>query len=412
MTPLGTTASGRAALALALGAAMVAGCGGGRRNTSPSSTGTAASSIAVIEVGGDTYAFVPNIAGVAKVKLGSGGSLAAPSTGDYRFSDPPPDACAADWNADRVVCGGYRSATVHVVDAVTMAIGSYPTGLDTAAAISAGTCVVCAMLYDPADDRMILATAGGYALFDHNGSHALGRTVAALPSENFGYDPTKNRVFSPRYGNGAGPSLDVVDIPGGKVYALDSPPPMAEPDHGAVDISTEIAIATEEAGAVIYLVDLSSASMDAPAAGSFQAPQAVIWLSSSIPGRLSGVAVEPGSHLAFLAADVGVTMAVAQLPTSRGDPLAVGDHVVAVVPATPTGSPWYGAGDPHGIAVFTLPGSSTPYGLLMNDSRRWLAVVDLQALLKAPRNATDANSIAPGHDLVTTGVVTFYPIPP
>jgi hypothetical protein len=411
MTLLGTTASGRAALALALGAAIVAGCGG-RRNTSPSSTGTAAGSIAVIEVGGDTYAFVPNIAGVAKVKLGSGASLAAPSTGDYRFADPPPDVCAPDWNANRVVCGAYRSDTLHVVDAGAMAIWSYPTGLDTAAAISAGSCVVCALLYDPADDRMILATAGGYALFDHNGSHALGKTIAALPSENFGYDPTRNRVFSPRYGNGAGPSLDLVDVARGKVYALDAPPPLAEPDHGAVDVQTDIAIATEEAGAVVYLVDLSSASVDAPAAGSFQAPQAAVWLSSSTPGRLSGVAVEPGSHLAFLAADVGVTMAVARLPTSRGDPLAVGDYVVTVVPATPSGSPWYGAGDPHGIAVFTLPGSAKPYGLLMNDSRRWLAVVDMEALLQAPRSPTDPNGVAAGHDLVATGVVTFYAIPP
>ena len=411
MKLLGTTPSGRAVLALALGTAIAAGCGG-RRHTSPNSTGTAAGSVAVIEVGGDTYAFVPNIAGVAKVKLGTGASLAVPTAGDYRFLDPPPDVCAADWNSERVVCGGYRYDTVHVIDAGTWNMSSHATGLATAAAVSAGSCIVCGLLYDPADDRMILATAGGYALFDHNGSHTIVKTIAGLPSENFGYDPQKNRVFSPRYGNGAGPSLDLVDVARGAVYALDTPPPLAEPDHGAIDIGTGIAVAAEEAGAVVYLVDLNAPKLDAPAAGSFQAPQAAIWLSSSTPGRLSGVAVEPGSHLAFLAADVGVTMAVAELPTSSGAPLAVGDYVVTVVPPTPSGTAWYGAGDPHGIAVFTLPGSSRSYGLLMNDNRRWLAVVDMQALLQAPRSPTDAHGVAAGYDLVGNGVVTFFPIPP
>lgn len=411
MTHLGTTASGRTAAALALAAMAAAGCGG-RRMTSPNSSGTAASSLAVVETGGDTWAFVPNIAGVAKVKLGSGGALASPTAGEYRYTDPPPDHCATDWNAGRVVCGAYRSDVVHVIEAASLAIASYATGLGGGAAVSAGSCIVCSMLYDPADDRMVLATAGGYVLFDHNGSHTSARSIAALPSENFGYDPTRNRILSPRYGNGAPPSLDLVDVARGKAYSLDAPPPLVEPDHGAIDFRTDVAIATEEAGALVYLMDLSDAKLDAPAKGSFQAPQAAIVLSSSTPGRLSGVAVDPGTHLAFLAADVGVTMAVAQLPTSRGAPLEVADWVVGVVPATPAGTPWYAAGDPHGITLFTLPGSSRPYGLLMNDSRRWLAAVDLQALLRLPRNPGDAHGVAAGHDLVGEGVVTFYPIPP
>ncbi len=410
MTLVGTTPRGRFAAALAL-AALAAGCSG-RSRTSPNSNGTAASSIAVIEMGGDTWAFVPNIAGVAKVKLGSGHSLVTAPVSDYRYADPPPDVCAPDWNTGRVVCGGYHSDTIHVVEAASLDIRSYTAGLGSQAAISAGACYVCALLYDPADDRTILATAGGYALFDHNGSHTVVKTIAGLPSENFGYDPTKNQVFSPRYANGAAPSLDLVDVAAGKLWALDAPPPLTEPDHGAVDIHTGIAVATEEAGDFVYLVDLSSATLDAPAPGSFKATHAAILLSSSTPGRLSGVAVDPGSHLAFLAADVGVTMAVAQLPTSRGATLDVADWVVTVVPAAPGNAPGYGAGDPHGITVFTLPGSTRPYGLLMNDSRRWLAIVDLQALLQAPRSATDPHGLAPGTDLVAAGVVTFLPIPP
>ncbi len=411
MTLLATTSGTRAAVALML-ASAVAGCGGGRRATSPNSTGTSAGSIAVIEVGGDTFAFVPNVAGVAKIKIGSGKSLAAPSVGDYRYTDPPPDVCAPDWNAERVVCGGYRSDNIQVVEAGSMNIQGYPAGIATSAIISAGLCVVCAMLYDPVDDRMILATANGYALFDHNGSHKVTKTVAALPSENFGYDPQKNQIFSPRYQNGTAASLDLVDVHVGKVYSLDATPPLSEPDHGAVDVGTGIAIAAEEAGALVYLVDLNAPTFDAPAPGAFQAPQSMVLISSSTPGRLSAVAVDPGTHLAFLAADVGVTMAVAQLPLKKGDPLDLADWVVSTIPPAPGGAAWYGAGDPHGLAVFTLPGSPKPYGLLMNDTRRWLAVVDLQGLLGAPRSATDPHGLTAGYDPVASGVVTFYPIPP
>jgi hypothetical protein len=397
--------------ALGLAGAMAAGGCGGRRMTSPNATGTSAGSTAVVAIGGDTYAIVPNISGVAKVKLASGGSLTPSEPGTYIYTSPTVDVCAGDWNGDVVVCGSYASDVLQVIDPASLVTKTYPTGLTGGASVSAGTCIVCGLLYDPSDDEMIVAALSGYALFDHKGSHAIKKTIPALPSENFGYDPTKNQVFSPRYGNGSASSLDLLDIPKGKLYSLDAPPPLTEPDHGAIDITTDIAIAAEEAGALVYLIDLTTANLDAPAVGSFQAPKAAITLTSSTPGRLSGVAVDPATHLAFLAADVGTTMAVAQLPVARGDPLVVADWVVTTIPAAP-GSPWYGAGDPHGIALFTLPGRKGPYGLLVNNTRRWLAVVDLQALLAAPRSATDAHGVASTYDLAANGAVTYYPIPP
>jgi hypothetical protein len=53
----------------------------------------------------------------------------------------------------------------------------------------------------------------------------------------------------------------------------------------------------------------------------------------------------------------------------------------------------------------------TPPGL----NRTFAAVIDLQALLNAPRadaGADAAHTVAPNVDLVATGIVRFVPLPP
>jgi DNA-binding beta-propeller fold protein YncE len=400
---------------LALAGALATGCGSSSTTTTTPSSGASSGSMAVLNLGGDTYAFVPSLTGMSKVKLSSGGSLAlsadvaGAAASQPLVLTPLPDACAADYKNNKVVCASYSSDKVHVIDAGgNTLVGTYATGLTAFASFSGGSCIICGLLYDETDNKIIMSTAAGYALFDHLGTHTITKTITANPSENFGYDITKNRIFSAWYGySGVGPAIDLIDVASGSVYTL-SPPPvgLSEPDHGAVDLKTGIAYATEESGHNAYLFDLGNAQLGKPAAGQFQATTANVTITTLIGSRLTDVAIDSDAHYAFLSEEFGASMGVAKLPAAGGGTPALGDYAVATIP-NPPASYWYGSGDPHGISNFTLSSGSQHYGLLVDGGKTWLAVVDMDKLLAAPRNAA-THDVQATYDLVTNGVVKFY----
>jgi len=400
---------------IAVAGSMGTGCGSssGSTTTTPSS-GASSGSMAVLNLGGDTYAFVPSLTGMSKVKLSAGGSLAltadgagAAATGQGLALTPLPDACAADYKNNKVVCASYSSDQVHVIDAASNAlVGTYPTGLTAFASFSGGSCIICGLLYDETDNKIVMSTANGYALFDHLGTHTIARTITSRVAENFGYDIKKNQIFSPQY-QVYPATIDLIDVASSSVYTLaPSPAGLASPDHGAVDLNTGIAYATEESGHSAYLFDLSSAKLNQPAAGQFQATTANITITTLIGSRLTDVAIDSDAHYAFLSEEFGSSMGVAKLPAAGGGTPALGDYAVASIPNPPL-SYWYGSGDPHGISNFTLSSGSKHYGLLVDGGKTWLAVVDMDKLLAAPRDV-GTHDVQATYDLVTNGVVKFY----
>jgi len=66
--------------------------------------------------------------------------------------------------------------------------------------------------------------------------------------------------------------------------------------------------------------------------------------------------------------------------------------------------------DPHGLTAYVGPiggpHSGKPIGLIMNDQRTFVAVVDIEALLSATRTP-GTHVVSPSVNLVTTGVVSF-----
>ncbi len=422
----------RATLAAGIGLcalALACGSSGSQNKTAPNSTGSGSGSMAVLEVGGNSYAFVPTVTGLSRVQLTSGSALALTAAGTpAAVASPPvktvlspvPDACAADWNGNVVACIGYYSSKVQVLDSSGNLVNTFDTGLTKMASFSGGSCIICGVLYDSIDDRMLLATADGYALFDHKGSGKIVRNIPTLVAENFGYNPLTNQIFSPRYGNGAAPSIDLVDVAAGKVYSLSpAPATLDSPDHGAVDYTTNIGVTGEEFNAAMeaYLVDLGAAALGKPAAGQFQAPLATIPMThtATCSWPITDIAVDSTSHVAFFSAEFcsgssGDAMGAAKMPTAAGGTLAFSDYVFSSIPTPPGQASWNNPGDPHGIANFTVSSGSKHYGLLVDDAKTNVAVVDLDLLLAAKRSATDAHLVDPTVDLVATKVVTFFPL--
>jgi len=112
--------------------------------------------------------------------------------------------------------------------------------------------------------------------------------------------------------------------------------------------------------------------------------------------------------VALLADAFGTTsFGAIQLPgTSGSGTPAVSDWVTAAMPNTPDSASWIMPRDPHGINAYVSPNTLKDIGLLVNDQRTYLAMIDLQALLAAPRTAEGHVAVAP----LPAGVVTFISV--
>ena len=114
-----------------------------------------------------------------------------------------------------------------------------------------------------------------------------------------------------------------------------------------------------------------------------------------------------GSHLGVVTGEFGgSTIAVLQLPATAGSGTpALVDYAVAALPP-----PFSSGLDPHTMTAYTSPNDGKAYGLFSNDGATGLWVVDLEALLSAPRDPSNAHAVLSGYDLVAHGIVTVIPL--
>lgn len=221
-------------------------------------------------------------------------------------------------------------------------------------------------------------------------------TIAAPPSENFGFDDQKERIIAPFYhcsnssGTGTPPPCSLPQTPGGAlitdgVLIIDlsnantiytyqdatAPDPAfpvgREPDSAAADSSSGIIVTPEEGGPV-HVIDLSQAAF---AGANVTAPQQI--LTPSIR-RLTGVAVEPMSHIAFLEGENASNVGFLKVDSLATLASAITE---ATMPSTPGGGTFANLFDPHGIAVTTGILNGGPVGFVVDRDRQWVARVDL-----------------------------------
>jgi len=124
-----------------------------------------------------------------------------------------------------------------------------------------------------------------------------------------------------------------------------------------------------------------------------------------------GIAVAPGTHFAVVTGEFGGNLeGVIQLPATsgKGTP-AVVDWVAFTVPNDPNGAPFSLGFDPHTTTAYVSPNSGKALAVLTGTepgtSPTFLAVADLEGLLKAPRTG--------GHTVTSplpAGLVTFVKV--
>lgn len=111
----------------------------------------------------------------------------------------------------------------------------------------------------------------------------------------------------------------------------------------------------------------------------------------------------PGTHFAIVTGEFGGNLeGVLELPSTSGTGTpSFPDYVAFTVPDEPDGLTFNMGFDPHTVTAYVSPNTGKAYGVLTDGGPTYLAIIDLDGLLKAPRTGHVVNSPLPA------GLVTF-----
>src|SRR5579871_4791899 len=335
----------------------------------------------------------------------------------------PVNSCASNSDTGETVCTA-NNTDVYLIQGSTLA-NTLKSGSNAGVGfpfISGGSCLNCGIAMNPAANQAVIGMGlnpgvAGIQILDLN-TNTFATPISSNGlgiSEGILVDPNLNLVLSPVENNHYG----LFDLSRKKVFDFNISGIVARgsvADSGAEDCITGIALAAEEDSSPtqIFLTDLTQATFDT-ASSTWTAPAQ----SQSFPEFLNittaeGIAIASSAHLGLVAGEPGYSgFAVIQLPSTSGSGTpAVLDYVAVRMPNDPSGDRFGIEGDPHTVAAYVSPNDGKAYGVLpsflLSTSDRYVAIIDLQGLLNAPRSS--AHTVAATVDLVATGLVRFVAV--
>jgi len=241
-------------------------------------------------------------------------------------------------------------------------------------------------------------------------NNSFGTPVPAthVVSEDISVDPTRGLILSP----GEQGYYNLYDITSSTPVEFENNINGGELDSAGEDCSTGIALSTREGTTQLFLTDLTQATFNAgahtwTAPGQFQNfPE-----FNGMGAGTSGIAIAPGSdHLGVVSGEFGTNrIAVIKLPSTSGSGTpSVVDYAVVNLPDIPSRGTFSLGLDPHTITAYTSGNSGKAYGVFANSPPpSHLAVVDLAALLAAPRIGATHNVDTTAVNLLTSGIVRY-----
>jgi hypothetical protein len=251
------------------------------------------------------------------------------------------------------------------------------------------------------------SNTGGYQFLDLGGTPAFETPInaGAQTSEDVSIDPVRHLVLSPNeQGNY---QLVNISTPTAALFNNELAGIPGEPDSAGEDCTTGIALTTLEFSDSLFITDLTQATFTPGSpAGTWTDTASQVQSFpefSTMEAGTCGIAIAPGTHLGVVTGEFGGNLeGVIQLPATSGSGTpSVVDYVAFNVPNPPTGGGWSEGGDPHTVTAYVSPNSHKAYGVLEDGSFTYVAVIDLQGLLSAPRTGHVVNEPLPA------GLVTF-----
>ena len=375
-------------------------------------------SIGVLCTSSKTYAFVgKGVAGSSSVEqldisAGASASSTAPPVHTYTTSYQPTN-CSSDEKNQIVFCGSYFSGMMTDIDANAQTSSDFATTASGTLGFSGGSCTICGIAFDPKDTAFIILDPQGFQRIPEAAPHTVNMTILSSdPNENPGDDYVKNWIFNPGYNTGV---LQIADFNTGNLYTSAVVSGIDTPDSATVDVATHVAQTPDEcASELVTVADLGTATLSGTGlTGTLTVTTGQKAIASSLDGGCLGVdasATDSVLHVTFYDGEFGTgDMGFALMPTTSGS-VGITDWAFATFPKTPDGNGWSSGVDPHPITAFNSPAGCRDCAISVNGSFTWVAVIDLNKLIHAPRSGADPHAISATYNLLANHVIAYYKI--
>jgi hypothetical protein len=344
-----------------------------------------------------------------KSGIGTGGAPVTVATKNV------PNSCSCNSTTGQTVCVA-NNTDVYIITGTTLK-STLTSGATSTQGFSGGSCMNCGLVVDSSTNKALitlgLATGGpgGYQFLDLGGPTPTFETpipAGASTSEDASIDPARHLVLSPNEGG----NYQILNTSAGTDKAtlfnnIVTPPPPGSFDSAGEDCTTGIALSTIEGSGDLFIADLTQAKFTTGSPGTWTDTASQVQHFPEFVGfaaGTNGIAVAPGTQLAVVTGEFGGNLeGVIQLPAKSGTGTpSVLDWVAFTMPNLTGGTPWSEGFDPHTVTAYVSPNSKKAFGVLGNSDFSFLAVIDLEGLLKAPRTG--------GHTVTSplpAGLVTF-----
>jgi hypothetical protein len=389
---------------------LVAACSEGTsrpvRQATPQPVATNTGAFAVVAVGGTLKAYVPGgmdanghfqlvVVDAAHATNATSGHLGAVDLGTLDG-----DAEAVGAVDGLVIAISFGTPNLWFIDPVTDTVTKHmklPDGYGSWD-VSNRNAFMSGVAMDPVRRRAYISVWSGFIVVDLDTQQFVDSILVA-PSENFGFDPQRNRLIAPFYlcpdpSAGTSPpppctsylapdgvtvithGINVVDLQSSKVYTYVDPaapdqskPAGDSPDAAAMDPVGGFALVPVEIPSEVLMLNLGTATFNPN--GTFTASAVRL----AVPPETTGVAIEPGSRLGVGSQEADARVMFYDLDTITADV----EPPQAIMPDLPWGAgPWLGHSDPHNIRAGVIDGK--PVAWLLSRSHYWLARIDLEKL--------------------------------
>jgi len=421
-----------AGLSLGTGCDPCASCsgGGGKPTSSPTPAPNAclpSSSLSVLVQGSNATAYLPQgnweegapAVNVVPIETGSGpgtgGAPIAITTGSI------PNSCSSNSLTGETVCVG-NNTDVFLINGTTLT-STVQSSADATQFFSGGNCKNCGVVVDSTTNKALITVGlssggpGGYQFLDLGGTPTFETPIPAGlgTSEDVSIDPVRHLILSPNesFENDGDSDYQIVNVSSSTPAIFNNSLSSLGPqgwDSAGEDCTTGIALATDEGTGNLFIADLTQATFTPGtdgAPGTWTDPGSALVNFPEFEGLEAGtcgIAVAPGTHLAIVTGEFGGNLeGVVELPSTSGSGTpAFPDYVAFTMPSPPTEEGWSQGFDPHTVTAYVSPNSKKAYGVLENGDFSYVAIVDLQGLLNAPR--TGPHTVT---SPIPAGLVTF-----
>jgi hypothetical protein len=374
------------------------------------------SSLGILAQGKTVTSYVPNGAwdtantGIQVVPIepvGTPASITTPNT---------PNSCSSNSATGQTVCTA-NNTDVYLITGTTLNT-TLTSGANTEAGFSGGFCENCGVAINSTTNTAVItiglstASSGSGLQFLDLANNTFATPIPALHeiSEDVLWDQGRNLILSPdeesNYDLFQVGTSTTTEFANATAYS-------GLGDSAAEDCTTGIALSTLEGTDQLYITDLTQAVFTVGPPATWTGPGQVVTFPefAGFAAGTDGIAVAGNSHLGIVSGEFGGNeFGAFQLPATSGTgtPNFV-DYAEAALPNTPDGNAWEQGLDPHTITAYVSPNNGKAYGVMANGDDvppTYLAIIDLQALLNAPRT-TGTHTVDPTYDLVANGVVTY-----